>query len=79
MKSFIAFLSLALAACAQMRPEVSLMPDGKQVYNVKCSDSAYSIGSCYEQARKICGSAGFQTLGNKEAGGVLTMAFSCRS
>lgn len=74
------FPALLVAGCVQLQPQVLLTGDGDQRYTVKCSNSAYSVGSCYEQAGKICGSAGFDTVRKAALNDdILSMTFSCRS
>ena len=74
--------ALAASGCVQMQPQVLLTPDtrdGRQIYTVKCGSSAYSIGSCYEQARTLCGANGFDILDHKESPDrIWAMNISCR-
>jgi|SRR3569623_170438 len=73
---------LSASGCAQMAPQVLLSQntrDDRQAYIVKCGDSAYSMGACYEQARTLCGTNGFDILRRQESRDqVLSMEIACR-
>ncbi|MDB5762350.1 MAG: hypothetical protein JWQ21_1345 [Herminiimonas sp.] len=80
MKILIALPAFLLAGCAQLQPQITFTSDGKQGYSVKCVDTAYGIGSCYEQARNICGASGYEITQTKEiSDGTRSMQVFCKA
>jgi hypothetical protein len=57
---FIA-IAVALGGCATSRTIIG--QDGKPVHKISCDGSAISIDACYEKAGELCGSAGYDVLG----------------
>ncbi|MBI1327494.1 MAG: hypothetical protein GC136_07620 [Alphaproteobacteria bacterium] len=55
-------LSLAILSACTMAKEITL-PDGKQGYNISCNGTANSFSSCVEKAGEVCGSRGYEVIG----------------
>lgn len=54
-------VACALSGCATSRTIVG--QDGKPLHKISCDGSALDIHACYEKAGELCGSAGYDILG----------------
>lgn len=59
-KVCISFGMLLLSACTYSEPLIT--PSGHQGFRIDCT-GVENIGSCYKEAGKICGSAGYEIIG----------------
>lgn len=53
--------ALVLSGCATSRTIVG--QDGKPLHKISCDGTDLSIDACYEKAGELCGSAGYDILG----------------
>ncbi len=63
--TFVTALLLVLSGCGAGMAKIYL-PDGTQGYRVTCGGAVRSMGTCYEEAGKICGERGYVDLGNSQ-------------
>lgn len=49
-----------VSGCATSRQIIG--PDGQAMHNISCNGAANSIGTYYEMASEICGTAGYDIL-----------------
>jgi hypothetical protein len=66
MRTTIAMLAVLLAGCAPQIQSV-YTPDGRQGHSLNCTFDTERLGAgnwgiCYQQAGKLCGSAGYDVL-----------------
>jgi hypothetical protein len=52
-------------------------PDGRVSHSITCKGALLSMASCFDQAGKICGAAGYDVIGSaNETGFVATNSFA---
>lgn len=54
-------VALALSGCATSRTIIG--HDGKPLHKISCDGTATDIHACYEKAGELCGSAGYDVVG----------------
>lgn len=52
---------IAVSACASASKTYG--PDGKEAYSINCSGLARTWGMCYEKAGNLCGTRGYEVVG----------------
>jgi hypothetical protein len=61
--------AIALAGCASSSKTYG--PDGKEAYSINCSGWARTWGMCYEKAGDLCGTKGYEVIGQGSDRGAL--------
>ena len=63
---------IVLGGCASAAKTYG--PDGKEAYSLNCSGLARTWGMCYEKAGDLCGSRGYEVIGQGSDRGAIASA-----
>jgi hypothetical protein len=75
MNAMIAAMLVLLAGCTTASNTYG--PDGRVAHSIRCDGIALSMGSCFEKAGALCGSAGYDVIGGgNERGAVASTSFA---
>ena len=71
----LAGAAIAVAGC--ITASQTYGPDGRVAYSITCKGAVLSMASCFEEAGKRCGTAGYDVIGGgNETGFVATSSFA---